>query len=401
MRTREPRGTRGTSTTALFLSTFAAQASVLVLSPLVPKIAEAFGASVGDVGQLRAISGGVACVTALALGRHGRDVELRSLISAGVALLAVGAVVGAVAPTLTILALAQIPIGGGIAAVLVGAVAATAGWSSPTQRTGVLAWTLVGQAAAWVVGMPIVGAIASTAGWRPALVTLPLSSSLVAFAALRRAPAGRAPASSEGRGWLRRPSVARWALGEVLAFSAWSGTLVYAGALLTATYDIGPATVGLLLGAGAVAYIPGNFVARRWVERSAATAAGATAMTAGIVVLALFAVTPSLPASAALFAAMAALGGARTLAGSARGLELARSLPVASTGARAAAQQLGYLIGAGAGGVVLDVSGPVAVGVMFSALFAAAGAMALLGARGHRVAPWEASDPSPALAETT
>ncbi|HXF71937.1 MAG TPA: hypothetical protein VNO79_04915, partial [Actinomycetota bacterium] len=120
--------------------------------------------------------------------------------------------------------------------------------------------------------------------------------------------------------------------------------------------------------------LPENFAARPWVERSARTSAGAIALLAGAVVLALFAARPSLGISAALFAAMAAVGGARTLAGSAWGLELGGSRPVVSTGVRAAAQQLGYLVGAGLGGAVLDARGPSALGVVLSAMFGAADA---------------------------
>lgn len=385
---------RSTHVAALFLSAFTAQASVLALSPLLPKIAEALGGSVGDVGQLRTISGGVACFTALALGRW-PTVRLRNLIAGGVALLALGSLAGALAPTLTALRLAQVPIGVGLAAVLVGAVAAAGEWPSVERRTRVLAWTLVGQPVAWVVGMPVVGTIAAAAGWRPALVALPVSASVPALMALRRAPAGRGAARSGDRRWLLHPPVARWALGEVLAFSAWSATLVYAGALFAASYGAGPAQVGLVLGVGAAAYLPGNFAARPWVERSARTAAGALALLAGVVVLALFAARPSLGISAALFAAMAAIGGARTLAGSARGLELGGSRPVVSTGVRAAALQLGYLVGAGLGGAVLDARGPSALGVALSAMFGAAGAISLLRARNEGPSSDRAARPSP------
>ncbi len=388
---------RSTYVAALFLSAFTAQASVLALSPLLPKIAETLGASVGGVGQLRTISGGVACLTALALGRWS-TVRLRSLVAGGVALLALGSLACALAPTLTVLGLAQVPVGVGLAAVLVGALAAAGEWPSAERRTRVLAWTLVGQPVAWVVGMPIVGTIAGTAGWRPALMVLPVSASVPTLLALRRAPGGRAPARSRERRWLLRPPVARWALGEVLAFSAWSGTLVYAGTLFADSYGAGPAQVGLVLGAGAAAYLPGNFAARPWVERSARIATGVLALLAGVVVLALFAERPSLGVSAALFAGMAAIGGARTLAGSARGLELGGSRPVVSTGLRAAAQQLGYLVGAGLGGAVLDARGPSALGVVLSVMFGAAGAISLLRARNGGRSSGRATPPSPRVA---
>jgi DHA1 family inner membrane transport protein len=300
------------------------------------------------------------------------------MIAAGVALLGVGALAGAAAASLPALALAQVPIGLGLAAVLVGAVAATVEWSPRERRTRVLSWTLVGQAVAWVAGMPVVGALAATAGWRPALSALPVASSAAALLALRSAPRGRAPVTPTGSSWVRRPAFVRWALGELLAFSAWTGTLVYAGALFATSYGLGPAPVGLALGAGAAAYLPGSFGARRWVDRSAANANGVLALAGAAVVLALFAVRPSWPVSAALFAVAAGVGGARTLAGSARGLELAVADPVSSTGVRAAAQQLGYLVGAALGSLGLEAGGLPALGLVLAALFTAAAATTLV-----------------------
>jgi predicted MFS family arabinose efflux permease len=82
--------------------------------------------------------------------------------------------------------------------------------------------------------------------------------------------------------------------------------------------------------------------------------------------------------SAALFAVAAGVGGARTLAGSARGLELAAADPVSSTGVRAAAQQLGYLVGAALGSLGLEAGGLPALGLVLAALFTAAAATTLV-----------------------
>jgi predicted MFS family arabinose efflux permease len=357
---------------ALFLTALAGQASVLVISPLLPRIAEALHASIGSAGQLRTVSGGVAAATALLLGRRARGLELRTLLATGLGLLVLGALAGAAAPTLPVMMLAQVPIGLGTASVLVGTVAASAAWTPPEQRTRVLGWTLVGQAVSWVVGMPVVGLVAATAGWRAALCALPVAACLLALGALRAAPAGRSAAAADGLGWLRRPGVARWAAGELLAYSAWSATLVFAGALFATTYGAGPLAVGIVLGAGAAAYLPGNFAARRWVERSPRASALALAAAATLVAPAVYGARSSLPLSIALFALMSAIGGGRTLAGSARGLELAGSHPVSSSGIRAAALQLGYLVGAGLGGTAVSLGGLTALGVLLGAVFAGA-----------------------------
>ncbi len=367
--------TRPDPTAALFLSAFAGQASVLVLSPLLPRIAEALDSSIGAVGQVRTVSGALAGVAAIALARI-RGLELRRLIAAGLVLLATGALAGAAARSVPLLALAQVPTGLGLAAVLVGAIAATVEWTDRARRTRLLAWTLVGQAGSWVVGMPVVGLLAGAAGWRSGFAALPVTSCAAALIALRWAPGDRRSSPSDEPGFVRQGPVARWVLGELLAFSAWTGTLVFAGSLFAVTYGTGRVGIGLLLGLGAAAYFPGNFLARRWVERSAATASAVFALLGAGVALALFTVRQSLPVSAALFAAMGAVGGARTLAGSARGLQLAGDHPLSSTGVRAAAQQFGYLVGAAVGGLAFDAAGPPGLGVVVAVLFVAAAVVA-------------------------
>src|SRR5215218_2656966 len=90
----------------LFLCLFAAQASVLVLSPILVEVGRDLGVSTASVGQLRTISGLVAAVTALLLGRLSGHLSLRDLLLTGCALLSLGSVLSAVAPTYAVLALA-------------------------------------------------------------------------------------------------------------------------------------------------------------------------------------------------------------------------------------------------------------------------------------------------------
>ena len=75
------------------------------------------------------------------------------------------------------------------------------------------------------------------------------------------APAsGTPPARARAglRAVLTQPGVARWSVGELLAFSGWAGALVYVGALLEESYDLSIAATGLALGFGALVYVPGT-----------------------------------------------------------------------------------------------------------------------------------------------
>jgi predicted MFS family arabinose efflux permease len=358
---------------ALFLCLFASQAGVLVLSPVLVEIADDFGVSVATAGQLRSVTGLVAGAAALVLGRLAGRTPLRNLLMIGAAILAAASVLSAVAPAFWFLALVQIPAGVGLAVLLAAGVAGAGEWAPAEQRVHVLSWALVGQPAAWIVGMPLVGLVAEVS-WRLAFV-LPLAGSLLALFVLSLCSAGPPAARSTGSGalrLLRDRVVGAWALGELLAYSAWAGILVYAGALFIDSYDVSTTTAGVVLAAGAVAYVGGNMLTRRFVERSARAIHVALALASSGAALAFGAWRPALAVSAAVFATLGFLAGGRTLAGSTYGLDATPDRKLAVMSLRAAALQFGYLVGSAVGGIALAAAGYTALGAAFAVLFASA-----------------------------
>ena len=171
---------------------------------------------------------------------------------------------------------------------------------------------------------------------------------------------------------LTYPGVARWTTGELFAFSGWAGALVYMGALLVESYDLSIAATGLALGFGALVYVPGNFLFRRWVDAHGRFLLVALALSAAVTVALLGAFRPSVWVSVGLFALLCFIAGGRTLAGSARGLGLAPELRLGVTGVRAAAIQAGYFVGAALGGAALAIGGYGTLGLAFAALFVGA-----------------------------
>jgi predicted MFS family arabinose efflux permease len=189
---------------------------------------------------------------------------------------------------------------------------------------------------------------------------------------LRQRATPPAAARAGLRSVLIYPGVARWSVGELFAFSGWAGALVYMGALLVESYDLSIAATGLALGFGALIYVPGNFLFRRWVDRHGRLLLVALALSAAVTVALLGALRPSVWVSVGLFALLCFISGGRTLAGSARALGLAPELRLGVTGVRAAAIQAGYFVGAAVGGVALAAGGYAAVGLAFAALFVGA-----------------------------
>lgn len=371
--------------TVLFLALLSSQAAVLVLSPILADVARDFSVSTSAAGQVRTLTGLIAGATALAFGRFARGVALRDLLLAGTGLLALGSGASAVAPSFAVFAAAQVPLGVAVA-VLVSAGAAAAGeWARPGETPRVLSWTLVGPAVAWVVGMPLVG-LAAERSWRLSFVVLPLAASVLVAGALSLCRKEQLPAARPLvplAGLFRERPLRRWALSELLAASAWAGTLVYAGALFVESFGTTPTVTGVILGGIAVAYLPGNFAAARFAKLGPRLLPWIS-LAAGAGIAAFGGLRSSVLLSALVLAALAFLAGARTLAAGALGLEVAGHRRLAVMGVRAAAGQFGYLVGAGAGGIALALGGYPALGALLGTLSAAAAVVYFLQSRRPR-----------------
>ena len=345
----------GPTVAVLFGCLFTVQASLVVLSPILPLIASDLRITVAAVGQLRTISGIVAAAIAVAMVLTDRRGSLREMLLAGLGLLVLGTLASALAPTFWVLAAAQVILGAGVALALSGALAATRQWIPAGHRGHALSWTLIGQPAAWIVGLPVIGAIGGS-DWRLAWL-VPLGSGIATLVALLRreddSPAPPTPPSTP----VRHASVVSWAIAEFLAYAGWTAILIYAGALFTTAFATSIGATGLLLGLGAIAYLPGNFLVRRWVSRIARPLSIVLAAAMSVTGLVFATVRISLGFSVAVFALFAFLGGARTIAGSSLGLTLSGADPLRAMSLRTASVQCGYMAGAGLGGVGLTLAG--------------------------------------------
>jgi DHA1 family inner membrane transport protein len=381
-----PAGGRGEGAVAaaLFLCLFAGQAGLIAMSPVIVDVAGDLDVSTAAAGQLRTVAGLAAGITALAFGRllHGRF-GLDRLLVGGAGVLAAGSILSAAAPSFAVLALAQVPVGVGVAVLTTAGTVAAAEWTSPASRARVLSWALVGQPAAWIVGMPAIGWIGGDS-WRLAWLVLPLASALVAGAVVARRGDERGPATGPSplSAVFADRAIARWLVSECFANTAWAGTLVYSGALFVESYDASTSLTGVVLALGAGAYVAGNLSGRKVVggesRKLLVVLSGALALAT-----ALFgACRLSLPASTVIFAAAAFAAGIRTLVSSAYGLAAVPEMRASVLGVRAATMQIGYVAGAALAGIALATGGYAALGAVIGANFALA-ALVLL--------PWRAS----------
>jgi MFS transporter, DHA1 family, inner membrane transport protein len=357
---------------SLFLGLFASAAGGLVLSPILVDVARDFGVSTAVAGQLSLIAAPLAALVAIGVVRWGGRLPLRSVLAAGAALVGVGSLASAAAPSFVLLALAQVPVWMGAAVLVSGGIAAAGTWGEEEERGRVLARALAGPPAAWIVGMPLVGLVAEV-HWRLAFLVVPLPAALLAFAAFAARPPGEAERRTAASltSLLRQPGARGWAAGELLAASAWTGTLVFSGALFVEGHGASPRLAGVLLAFVAIAYLLGNQRAQRVETRYTrrALVRGNLAAAAGVALL--WAVTPNLATTVALFFAAAYAAAARSLWGATYGFVVARERKLEAGALRAVATQLGYLLGSVLGGVALATGGYAVMGLVFAALFVA------------------------------
>ena len=149
----------------LFAALFASQAALIAMSPVLAKAASDLHVSTAAAGQLRTVTGLAAGLTALSLGVVTARVALGRLLLGAAGLLAAGSLASALAPSYPLLVAAQLPVGVAVAVLTSVGTLAAAEWVHPDLRTRALSWALVGQPAAWIVGMPLVGLLGERS-WR-------------------------------------------------------------------------------------------------------------------------------------------------------------------------------------------------------------------------------------------
>jgi predicted MFS family arabinose efflux permease len=290
-----------------------------------------FGVSVAAAGQLRTLGGLAGGAIAVAVALLGSRLDLRRTLIAAHVMLMVGTLGSAAAPNLAVLALGQAAVGAAAGLLIAGALAASAAWSEPGRRARALAIASLGQPMSWVAGMPLGGRLAEL-DWRYSLLGVPLAASLAGMAALARLPR---PVRSTSAGRPLR-SVPAWAVPELLSYAAWSGVLVFAGALLVESYSVSPGTVGLLLGVAALAALPGNMLARPWLAGHPRELLVVLGVAAALLTTLFGTVRPGTAGSTTILALLVLVACTRTVAGSALALQSAGERRLAAMGVRAA-----------------------------------------------------------------
>ena len=355
------------------LSTIAAQASIVVLVPIVVEVGRDLDASVSAVGQARAVLAVTAVVAALFIGPLIDRLGVKPLLGWGAMLSLQGAVLSAVAPSLAPFLAAHVVTGVGVACLLSAGFAGVGAWFPEGEMARPMGFVVGAQSISWIVGNPIIGIVTDAASWRlayavPGVICLAALAAALLVPVERDASAQRVPDREGIRAVLRDPSARRWTIAELVAYSAWTAELTYIGAFYIETYDVSETTVGFLLAVGSIAFAISTLSTASLTERFHRRRLiwGAALGMGGMLAL-IMNVTPAVAFTVCLFFVMALLAGIRSTGSSALGLDQLPAQPGSMMAARTASAQLGYMFGAIVGGAVLAVSGFGALGFVLLA----------------------------------
>ena len=367
----------------LALATLAAQACIVVLAPIVVEVGRDLDASVSAVGQARTILAGTAVAASLAIGPMIDRLGVRPLIVWGSTFAIAGQACTAAAPSLAVFYAAHVLVGLGVACLLSAGFAGVGEWFSDREAAWAMGYVVGGQSIAWIGGNPLIGLLTDAVSWRLAYA-VPAAFAAAALVAGLVAPRrkGRPRPRREARrglgGVAAEPSARRWAVAELVAYSAWTAELTYVGAFYVQTYGTPEAVVGVLLAIGSFAFLISTLSTERLVRRVGIGRRGpivVAALAMGALIAVIMNITPSVWFTLGFFFVMALCAGVRSTGSSALGLSQLPEQPGSMMAARTASAQLGYMIGALAGGAVLAVAGFGALGFVLLAGMAVSAAL--------------------------
>lgn len=339
------------------------------IPPLFVGISDSFDVTIGTVGQVRSISALTAVLATLLVGGWLHRFGARPVMLAGGAFGALGAGLSALAPSLLVFGVAQAITGVGICFLLSAGFAGAGEFFASGARDWAIGWVVALQSLAWIVGVPIVGLLAEGISWHYGFLVPMTFCLLAAGAALLFAPRldPNLRAADERTGLLAALADRggrRWTIGELLAFAVWTAEITYIAAFYSDEFGLGEALIGILLPMGSLAFMIGSTAANRlgarWSKRSLLIA---STLAMGLIAAALFNFHPLLVITLVLAIGMGIAAGLRAAGSSTVALDQLPDKPGAMMAARTGAVQLGYLVGAFAGGLLVDGAGFGGLGV--------------------------------------
>ena len=361
---------------ALMFGNFVIGVAILAPAGMLGELAQGLAVTIRDAGMLVTFGAVVLCVGSPLMTWATSRVARRTLLSATVAVVALGHAASAFAPNYgTLLALRLVMVA--VAAIYTPQAASTIALIVPAKaRPSAIAFVFLGWSLALAAGLPLVTFLAAHLGWRAAYGVLAALAVLSLLLLLLGVPGGLAGGAVSLRSWgriLRNGPIILLLLITALTTSALFVIFTYLGPLLQTLLDAGPRTIGTFFALFGVAGFIGNVLATRVVTRLGAFA------TSFIFILSMFVGALVWSLGVGVFAAMAVgivLQGFGFAAANsmqqARLVAAAPELSSATVALNTSSIYVGQALGSALGGVLFAHEHLLAAGYATAAFFGAA-----------------------------
>jgi DHA1 family inner membrane transport protein len=255
---------------ALMFGNFVIGVAILAPAGMLGELAQGLAVTIRDAGMLVTFGAVVLCVGSPLVTWATSRVARRTLLSATVAVVALGHAASAFAPNYgTLLALRLVMVA--VAAIYAPQAASTIALIVPAKaRPSAIAFVFLGWSLALAAGLPLVTFLAAHLGWRAAYGVLAALAILSLLLLLLGVPGGLAGGAVSLRSWgriLRNGPIILLLLITALTTSALFVIFTYLGPLLQTLLDAGPRTIGTFFALFGVAGFIGNVLATRVVTR--------------------------------------------------------------------------------------------------------------------------------------
>jgi DHA1 family inner membrane transport protein len=290
----------------LAVGLFVVGTNAFVIAGLLPSIASALHARVGDVSYSITYYSVVVAVASPAISILFPRLSRTTLMSIGLVLIAGGTILAAEAPTLAVFTAGRIVAALGGAALVPAATAAAAALAPPERRGRAIAFVAVGFTAATAFGAPLGTAIAALGNWRIPFYALAILAALVAVAValrVRDVPLGSAVSIRRRFATLGNHRILFALAATVLVVSGFNVVYIFSSAVAGAVTAGSQTILAVLLLVFGIAGVAGNLIAGRLIDRFGSRRIGSVAFGLQAIVLTVLpSAASSLVATGLLFA---------------------------------------------------------------------------------------------------
>jgi MFS transporter, DHA1 family, inner membrane transport protein len=361
---------------ALLLGNFVTGTAVLAPAGMLNELAAGLDVSLLAAGWLVTFGAAILCFASPLLAWATTRVERRTLLTAVLAVSAVGHFASALAPDYAVLLAARIALLV-FAAVYTPQAASTIALIVPEKdRPGAIGYVFIGWSLAVAVGLPMVTLLAAQFGWRAAYFGIALLAVAATILNAVGLPRGLKGVPLSVASWIevaRNRQILLLLLITVLVIAGTFQVFSFLGPLLTMLADAGPQTIGLTFAISGVIGLIGNVVTTRIVGRVGPYRMSLILIATMVVGLAVWSLGTGVLAVLLLGSFLSAIGFAASNSIQQARLSMAApALSSASIALNTSGIYVGQAIGSGVAGFMIEHGLAAAVGIVATVFTAAA-----------------------------